>query len=292
MLAPRNLPAHFAAWNRAHRAPFGPRWWRTLVRLHLRRPGVLWRRRMHLPAWAMRRIGPFGFQKNSPARAFEYPWCFFATPLARGMRVVDLGAGASGFQFVLADRGLDVTMVDPLVEPGAARGDWRFGAEEFAHLNEAFDGRVTPFLDHLRKADLPADSVDRVFCISVLEHVPEDTARALGTEVQRILRPGGCLVSTIDLFLDCQPFAPARSIRIGANVSVKGLTEDAGLRLNAGRREELFGFAEFDPSRILRRLDDFLVVNRVLTQCLVAQKPVAETPKTKVQCVPKRGKAG
>jgi len=28
---------------------------------------------MKLPAWAIRAIGPFGFQKNSVSRTFEYP---------------------------------------------------------------------------------------------------------------------------------------------------------------------------------------------------------------------------
>ncbi len=267
MLAPQDLPAQFAAWNRAHRAPFGPRWWRVLGC-----PRGIWRRRMQLPVGAMRRIGPFGFQKNSPARAFEYPWAWFATPLEPGMRVVELGAGASGLQFVLADQGLDVTMVDPLIEPEGARGGWRFAAPDFARLNAAFGGRVTAVFDHLENAPLPDESVDRVFCISVLEHVPEEALNPLAAEIGRILRPGGCLVATVDLFLDCRPFGPTATLPIGANISVKRMLEAAGLALRLGRPEELNGFPHFSPTAVLEHLDRFLLVTGVLTQCVVGQK--------------------
>src|SRR5437867_11158057 len=101
MLAPATLPPEYIAWNREHRAPFGPR--RSSALLESRclgrfgyspAPGkVAWRHRMKFPPALIRKIGPFGFQSSSLTRTFEYPWCFFATPLATGMRVVEIGAG-------------------------------------------------------------------------------------------------------------------------------------------------------------------------------------------------------
>jgi SAM-dependent methyltransferase len=281
MLAPRTLPPEYVAWNLEHRAPSGPTWWSSLLDskifgkfAHPPAPGRLaWRYRMNLPRALMRGIGPFGFQSNSRSRMFEYPWCFFATPLSAGMRVVEIGAGASGLQFVLALRGLDVTSVDPLVNPSETV-DWVFSADDFERLNRAFGARVRFVQDYLERAALDRDSYDRVFSISAFEHIPAEAARSLMHEVRRVLRPGGSFVATIDLFLDCQPFSSASRNKYGSNISVRNLVEDSGLVLKIGTTSELHGYSEFDPNEIWRRRYEFLVVRDVMTQCLVLEKPV------------------
>src|SRR4051812_9589068 len=110
MLVPRELPDKFAQWNQKHKAPFGADWWiRLLYSRHFGMfsrkfaPGwIAWKIRTQLPPQIIRSIGPFGFQLNSATRKYEYPWAFFATPLSEGIKAVDLGSGASGFQFTLA----------------------------------------------------------------------------------------------------------------------------------------------------------------------------------------------
>ena len=219
----------------------------------------------------MSTIGPFGFQANSVTRAFEYPWCFLVTPLSEGMRVVEVGAGASGFQFALASHGLDVTSVDPLVNPSETV-DWAFSAEDFERLNRVFSGKVRFLQAYLDTAGLEENAYDRVFSISAFEHIPPDAMPALIREVRNILRPGGYFIATIDLFLDCHPFSSRAANEYGGNISVRDFVEESDLVLKVGTRSELYGYSEFDPSRILERRDEFLAVNGVMTQCVVLQK--------------------
>jgi 2-polyprenyl-3-methyl-5-hydroxy-6-metoxy-1,4-benzoquinol methylase len=216
-------------------------------------------------------MGPFAFQINSLTRTFEYPWSFYATTLRPGMRSVDLGAGASGFQFVLAQSGVEVVSVDPLENPS---GDvnWVFSQDEFQRLNRAFGGRVRFVKDYLERAHLAEGGYDRVFAISVLEHVPEENVSSIMREVCRILKPGGFFVGTIDLFIDCYPFTDQIANRFGRNISVRDAVRESGLMLRIGTSDQLFGYPEFEPRKVLENRENFLVDNNVMTQCIVLQK--------------------
>jgi ubiquinone/menaquinone biosynthesis C-methylase UbiE len=48
------------------------------------------------------------------------------------------------------------------------------------------------------------------------------------TEIYRVLKPGGQLILTVDLFLNVHPFEPAQSNEYGHNVSIKWMTEVSG----------------------------------------------------------------
>lgn len=273
MLAPKNIPPEFNAWNQKHKAPVGANWWYKYVNSQITGNNFTWRNRYKLPHFLIRKIGSFGFQVNSLTRIFEYPWCFLATPLQPGMSAVEVGAGASGFQFVLAEAGLDITSVDPLINP-SEKVDWIFSKDDFDHLNNAFGGRVKFIQDFLQNAKLESNHYDRVFSVSAIEHIPSQEVASLVKEIGRILKPGGLFLATIDLFLDCYPFTNQVSNKYGSNISVSSLVEESGLKLKIGNPGELYGYPEFDHHQILNRLDDFLVVNKVLTQCIVLEKVV------------------
>lgn len=280
MLAPKRLPVEYQTWNRRHKAPFGAYWWKALLDnrylgrfAYSKSPGrVAWERRAFLPLWVLRSIGPFGFQANSATRCFEYPWCHRVTCLGKGMRALDIGGGAAGFQFLLSLEGLEVTSVDPMINPSGSV-DWILGLEQLQRLNQVFGGRVTFVPKHLEKANLPAISFDRAFAISVLEHLTLPECVSLVREVERLLKPGGCFVATVDLFLDCQPFAAPRGNQYGSNLNLQSVIASTGMVLKEGRVSELFGFPEFDSERITRHLDDYLCVNQTLSQCFVIEKP-------------------
>jgi SAM-dependent methyltransferase len=271
MLAPKSLPENFAAWNQKYKAPDGASWWVNFVNSEIRGHNFAWRNRMKLPVWIIQQIGAFGFQLNSATRTFEYPWCFFVTPLEPGMRVVEIGAGAAGFQFVLANCGLDVTSVDPLINP-TEKVEWIFGNQEFNHLNNAFGGKVKFIREFLENAKLTSNYYDRVFAISAIEHIPQEAIAPLVKEIERILKPGGLFVATIDLFLDCYPFTNKASNKYGTNISVCDLIEQSGLQLKVGNPAQLYGYPEFEPENIRHNLSEFLVANNVLTQCIVLEK--------------------
>jgi len=181
------------------------------------------------------------------------------------MTVVDIGAGASGFQFVLGGLGLKVISVDPLLQEDKDL-NWVFTECEFERLNRAFRSNIQFFRAFLQDAKLSPESVDRVFAISVLEHVPQPAVEQIMQEAARILKPGGMLVATIDLFTDCAPFTGKLENHWGTNISVASAIAVSGMDLFQGRRDELCGFPEFRPECVTAR-DDVLRVNDAMTQC-------------------------
>ncbi|MBW4688740.1 MAG: class I SAM-dependent methyltransferase [Komarekiella atlantica HA4396-MV6] len=273
MLAPKIIPSKFFIWNQKYKAPVGASWWYQYTNSKITGNNFAWRNRYNLPSELIKQIGPFGFQINSLTRIFEYPWCFFATPLEPGMRVVEVGTGASGFQFVLAQCSLDVTSVDPLINP-SEKVDWIFTIEQFHKLNNVFGGKVKFIQNFLQNANLKSNYYDRIFSISAIEHIPPEELPSLAKEIERLLKPGGCFIATIDLFLDCYPFTSKPSNKYGSNISISSLVEHSGLKLKIGNPGELYGYSEFEPDNIRQRFDEFLVVDNVLTQCIVLEKTV------------------
>ncbi len=132
------------------------------------------------------------------SRCWEYPYAFhhlrtqFAAGGTTGAHVADLGSGVTFFPFALARLGFHVTCVDvdPVVERDLGRAvpvvEHAPGKIDF----KLTDGDSLPFEDA---------SLDGLYCISVLEHMPRfDRVIA---ETERVLKPGGLLVVTIDLIL-------------------------------------------------------------------------------------------
>ena len=99
MIATKVLPSQFWDWNNKWGAPFGRRQRGFGSRL---RRTLLGRR--DLPIWMEARWrGPFGWQPNNSIRVFEYPWAYHVIHhRGRGLRVLEVGGGLSGLQFVLA----------------------------------------------------------------------------------------------------------------------------------------------------------------------------------------------
>ncbi len=265
MIARRALPPEHLAWNARWGAPFG----RALHR-RARTGGLLDRT---LLTWAPSLRGPFGFQPNNTTREAEYPWAFHATPIAPGMRVLEIGGGLSGFQFVLDRSGCDVVNVDPGME---ARGrGWPCDQATMARLNRAFGTQVTLHSTFLDAAPLAQGTFDRVFSISVIEHIPRAELPAIMRRAFELLKPGGSFVITLDLFLDLVPFTPRESNEFGGNVPVRMLAESAPFELAQGDRAELYGFPEFDAAAVLARRETLMVgaFHPALAQLLVLRKP-------------------
>jgi len=135
------------------------------------------------------------------SRVWEYPYTLFhlerwrrsATPRdGRRPNVVDLGSGVTFFPFLVTGLDVDVTCLD--VDPVCER-DLAEAATVVPHgpgslvAKLSLDGRL-PFDDC---------SVDALYCISVLEHIPDFTLTL--EEIRRVLVPDGLLILTIDLDL-------------------------------------------------------------------------------------------
>lgn len=260
MIGRADLPREFEEWNRHHGAPFG------------RRIGKVLPDSLKAYAPFARLIGPFGFQPgNNATRRFEYPWAYHATALEPGMVAVDIGGGLAGFQFVLAKAGLKVFNVDP--GSRAAMG-WPVTPRMLERLNRAFSTQVELRSCFLQEANFDAGTVDRVFSISTLEHVPEPELPGLMGEVVRILRPGGLCVLTIDLFFDLEPFSDRTHNPSGRNINVRELVVESGLQMRDGDPAELNGYPQFDARRVLGGLYEFARgLETSVAQALVLEKP-------------------
>lgn len=122
-----------------------------------------------------------------PGKRWEYPWALERAELRDGAAVLDVGCGDSIFPVYLAQQGHRVHAAD-------IEFDGRLGALHGVPIEYLrADMRALPLADA---------SMDAVFCISVIEHLPPDTARAAMREMRRILRPGARLLLTTDLYRD------------------------------------------------------------------------------------------
>ncbi len=261
MLARRIFNPEFEAWNERWGAPFGrPAPLTTGLWRFLRRPDEFDAR------------GIFGFQGNNDTRAFEYPWAYFNVELKAGMRVLEVGGGRSGFQFAVSKSGAHVVNVDPGMDDIGGRVSQDF----FARANSKFSTNVELLDKPIADADLTPGTFDVAFSISVIEHIPAAELERSMQSIGRLLKPGGRLIITVDLFLDLCPFSRKSHNRFGTNVSIKDLLTASGLRLDFGERRELYGFEEFDARLVMELLPDLVIGTGypTLVQCAVFSRPL------------------
>jgi SAM-dependent methyltransferase len=129
------------------------------------------------------------------ARLWEYPYALLAADLEPRMRVADIGCGMTAFTIYLKDQArCEVSGVDPDV--------FEAGTKYRAHgvSQEFIDQTGLKFLKgNMDALPLESDSLDRVFSISVMEHVSPDIRRRGMQEIARVLKPGGRAVLTLDM---------------------------------------------------------------------------------------------
>jgi SAM-dependent methyltransferase len=261
MLAPAALPERYQNWNDRHGAPFG----RPIPEKRL----FDYFRPSRSPEQLQ---GPFSIQSNNTTREFEYPWAFESAQLEPRLRVVELGGGLSGFQFVLDQCGCHVINVDPGME---ARGrGWPCDSASMGRLNHLFGTRVELRNTTIENANLPDNSVDRVFSISVVEHLTDPDIATAMKHIHRCLVPGGLFISTIDLFLNLHPFCSRITNEFGRNQDIRRLIEAGNWEIVRGIREQLLGFESFSADAILSNLEKYLVGRYypTMVQCLVLKK--------------------
>lgn len=228
-----------------------------------------------LRRWFPRLAGPFAFQPTSTTRRFEYPWAFAQCAPFTGARIIDIGGRFSGLPFALSSEGADATIVDPFVDYGPTNNDHGYQPTKVIDaMNRAFDTDVDVIPATLDDAGLPADSVDTVLCISVIEHLDPGVRRDLMRSIHDVLTPGGRAVFTVDLFLNVQPFEPPTTNEYGTNADIAELIASSPLDLVEGDRSELYGFPEFSAQRILAERNRYIEGKKypVLPQAFVLAK--------------------
>ena len=104
-------------------------------------------------------------------------------------RLMDIGSSDSLFPYLLADKGFNVTCLDPIAKPSN-------------------DPRIEIMEGDIRKTSLSEGQFDVITCISTLEHIglpgrygiteaDPDGERNAMKEMHRLLKPGGRLILTV-----------------------------------------------------------------------------------------------
>lgn len=129
--------------------------------------------------------------KNSAlhwSRCYEWPWALINAELCPEDRVLDAGGGHGVLQYAVARRCNDVTNIDMNLKSLQAVNAMKY-VIGVPHL-ELMEG-------DLLAIPFPEERFNKVFCISVLEHMSE--WRKCLDELFRVLCPGGTLLLTLDV---------------------------------------------------------------------------------------------
>jgi SAM-dependent methyltransferase len=206
-----------------------------------------------------RSAGCFGAQRNSTTRAIEFPWAFHAVKVGSGLRTLEVGGALSGFQFALSASGASVINLDPFVRFGEDTGPPSDPESAHRQMNMWFGTDVRLIRSDISRAGIPSGSIDVIYSISTLEHMPSDEITQLLQEARRILRPGGRMVLTVDLFLDLLPFTGHEVNKWGTNVAIAPLLHGHHMQILMGDPAELLGTPAFDARRVLRNLNHYAI---------------------------------
>ena len=137
-----------------------------------------------LRSWDHHLAKPFSGPEDAPALLVAFATLLQGLSLFPGMEVLDFGAGTGWTARFLSQMGLRVTAAD--VSPTALAI-----AEELFRRLPPVGERPAPRFLHFdgHRLDLPDASVDRVFCLDALHHVPNQ--REVLVELARVLREDG-----------------------------------------------------------------------------------------------------
>lgn len=136
------------------------------------------------------------------SRPYEYEWAkHFAHP---DDVVLDAACGISHpFKFYLADRCKEVHACDVdnrIVSPEAILNDIErdFGKEEANRVTNGYFAKIQFIRANLTSLPYMNKKFDKIFCISVLEHLDGTSMLASFSEFNRVLKDDGILVVTFD----------------------------------------------------------------------------------------------
>lgn len=154
---------------------------------------------------------------NYPTRKFEYPFSYFATESFKPkLKVLDAGCSTDPFAPFLASKGLFVSGVDNFQshdvqwdpEQGLFKGNLK-GIDRVKVYKKNLKSRLNISVNYYKEdmCNLHFDNnyFDRIFCVSVLEHLPNYKIKMVFDEFRRVLKQNGYLILTIDYIVKGKP---------------------------------------------------------------------------------------
>ena len=131
---------------------------------------------------------------NGDLKDVQRPWMLKAIlgAVPRGGRLLEIGAGEPWVADLLSRLGYDVWIVDPYDGSGNGPSDYELFSEQCPDIRFIRDN----FSDRLPEPS--ALSLDCVYSISVLEHVPPAGLRAIAAGIRKFLKPDGVNLHAVD----------------------------------------------------------------------------------------------
>jgi len=157
---------------------------------------------------------------NHWSRAWENPWAILASELKNcSLKILDVGGGGSPLAIYLEKKNNETYVIDPSLNQGM---------DMFINTNKGFFRNIRSLIFHsilvlsgVRTAwgkprryesnsvryfpysatdmDFPDNSFDRVFCLSVMEHISLKSWKMCIKEFERVLKPEGRIIVTLDM---------------------------------------------------------------------------------------------
>jgi SAM-dependent methyltransferase len=135
-------------------------------------------------------------------KGFEYPWILNAREWKSGEKVLDVGAAYSPLPIHIADTyQCEVWSVDDF---GTESDEefWMRNQNPQEHIKT--HPQVKYVLERLgdpEASSLPEQYFDCIYSASTLEHVPKEYLASVWRHMDRLLKPGGCMLHAVDLGL-------------------------------------------------------------------------------------------
>lgn len=161
---------------------------------------------------------------------YSYVWLHLKLLAGNSVSVLDIGPALTFFPFFLGDRGFEVTAVDK----DRRIKNWADSALKRLTCLDSSARRGLKFATgDITKTKFSAGSFEAVTNISVIEHI-SDKQQAI-SEIHRLLKPGGKLISTLDISLDGKPIGDSWPLLPGKSYEFIQLLENTfGAKIQFG----------------------------------------------------------
>lgn len=123
-------------------------------------------------------------------REWEYPWAILHSNLEKDMNILDLGCGMQNFGLYLHSLGMNVTAQDNItIQPD-------YSLKKF---KEFYSNTGVKFIcEDISNIPVKNGHFDRIFCISLFDHITFKELKAGIPEIVRVLKKDGLLLLTMD----------------------------------------------------------------------------------------------
>lgn len=148
---------------------------------------------------------------------WDNPWAILNANLQKGQKILDCGSGRGVLQFYLSSKGLDVHAIDishnrskvfKKIQSRLKKIGINYTINPHTvhnKLNKKYRTLVTFKMESATAMSYEDNTFDRIFCISVIEHMPDPDIAGSIQEMERVLKTGGLLLLTFDYHPEANP---------------------------------------------------------------------------------------